>query len=74
MTRVPERHRHVPLDDGQWIEGIFVVVLTSYKCVTTLPKVHGVATGRSNYMLYIMGEGHGHEAINNLIEETETCH
>ena len=60
----------VPLDDGQWKEGIFVVVLTS----VYLPKAHGVASGRSNYKLYMMGEGHGHVAIKKFIEETVTCH
>ena len=32
------------------------------------------ASGKSNYRPYIRGERHGHETINNFIEETETGH
>ena len=33
--------------------------------------LEGLAT---DSMLWWGGGGHGHEAINNFIEETETCH
>ena len=47
----------------------FPRALPAYQCVTAESSLG--STGWSNYRLYIMGEGHGHEAINYVIEETD---
>ena len=44
-------------------------------CMTRdLERQQNIQGGRSTGRWPVMGEGHGHKAINNFIEETEACH
>ena len=60
-----------PLDNGQWKEGVFIVVLASMN----LTECHTVTIpGDPMCGLHIVTKGHGHQAIYNFIEEAETGH
>lgn len=58
---------HIPLNDRQGKEEVFVVILTSVE----LSIIRGVVPGRPICELFVIGKGHGHETINNFVEEAE---
>ena len=61
----------IPLDNSQWKERICVVILASMN----LTECHRVAISYNPmYGLYVVGKGNSHEAIYDLVEETETGH
>ena len=60
----------IPLDNSQWKEGQFVVILASMN----LTECHRVAiSGNPMCGLYVVGKGHSHEAVYDLVKETETA-
>ena len=61
----------IPLDNGQWKERIFIVVLTSMN----LTECHRMAIpGDPMCGLHVVRKGHGHQAIYNFVEGAETGH
>ena len=61
----------IPLDSGQWKEGIFIVVLASMN----LTECHRVTIpGDPMCGLHVVRKGHGHQAIYSFIEEAEMGH
>ena len=61
----------IPLDNSQWKEGVFVAILTSIN----LTECHGMAIyGDPMCGLYVVRKGHGHEAVYDFVEESETGH
>ena len=61
----------IPLDNSQWKEGLFVVILASMN----LTECHRVViSGNPMCGMYVVGKGHSHEAVYDFVEETEPCH
>ena len=61
----------IPLDNGQWKEGVFIVVLASMN----LTECHRMAIpGDPICGLHVVMKGQGHQAIYNFIEEAEMGH
>ena len=59
----------IPLDNGQWKEGEFRVVLVSIN----LAECHRVEIpGVPMFGLYVVRKVHGHKAIYNCVDEAET--
>ena len=61
----------IQLDNGQWKERLFIVVLDSMN----LTECHGMAIpGDPICGLRVVRKGHGHQAIYNFVEEAERGH
>ena len=61
----------IPLDNGQWKEGVFIVVLARMN----LTDCHRMAIpGDHMCGLDEVRKGHGHQAIYNFVDEAETGH
>ena len=61
----------IPLDNGQWKERVFIVVLASMN----LTECHRMAIpGDPMCGLHVVRKGHDHQAIYYFVEEAETGH
>ena len=61
----------IPLDNGQWKERVFIVVLASMN----LTECHRMAIpGDPMCGLHVVRKGHCHRAIYKFVEEAETGH
>ena len=61
----------IPLDNGQWKEGAFIIVFASMN----LTECHRMALpGDPMCGLHEVRKGHDHKSIYNIIEEAQTGH